>query len=88
MLTNFACFVPSILLLLSRRPNRLAILLMSADVLCIVVQIVALWVLPVGNSYFLRLIKKRKKRTENTAQQKIQILISNLFILICYFFFK
>ncbi|VBB27485.1 unnamed protein product, partial [Acanthocheilonema viteae] len=45
MLTNFACFVPTILLLLNRRPNRLAILLMAADFLCIIVQIVALWAL-------------------------------------------
>uniref|UniRef100_A0A1I8EVD1 chitin synthase n=1 Tax=Wuchereria bancrofti TaxID=6293 RepID=A0A1I8EVD1_WUCBA len=36
MLTNFACFVPSILLLLSRRPNRLAVLLMAIDALCII----------------------------------------------------
>uniref|UniRef100_A0A0R3RRN4 chitin synthase n=1 Tax=Elaeophora elaphi TaxID=1147741 RepID=A0A0R3RRN4_9BILA len=46
MLTNFACFVPSILLLLSRRSNRLVIFFVAADVLCIIVQIVALWVLP------------------------------------------
>ncbi|KAK6103545.1 Chitin synthase family protein [Brugia pahangi] len=46
MLTNFACFVPSILLLLSRRPNRLAILLMAIDTLCIIVQIIALWTIP------------------------------------------
>uniref|UniRef100_A0A1I7W2A5 Chitin synthase chs-1/2 N-terminal putative transporter domain-containing protein n=1 Tax=Loa loa TaxID=7209 RepID=A0A1I7W2A5_LOALO len=37
--------MPSILLLLSRRPNRLAILFMGADILCIIVQIVALWAL-------------------------------------------
>ncbi|EJW82107.1 hypothetical protein WUBG_06981 [Wuchereria bancrofti] len=46
MLTNFACFVPSILLLLSRRPNRLAVLLMAIDALCIIVQIIALWTIP------------------------------------------
>uniref|UniRef100_A0A8R1TKH3 chitin synthase n=1 Tax=Onchocerca volvulus TaxID=6282 RepID=A0A8R1TKH3_ONCVO len=46
MLTNFTCFVPSILLLLSRRPNRWAILLMAADILCIIVQIIVLWTLP------------------------------------------
>ncbi|CAG9533278.1 unnamed protein product [Cercopithifilaria johnstoni] len=52
MLTNFACFVPSILLLLSRRPNRLAILFMAADFFCIIVQIVALWALPDLNVSF------------------------------------
>uniref|UniRef100_A0A915Q6U5 chitin synthase n=1 Tax=Setaria digitata TaxID=48799 RepID=A0A915Q6U5_9BILA len=46
MLTNCSCFVPSILLLLSRRPNRLAILLIAVDILCIIVQIFAFWVLP------------------------------------------
>ncbi|KAM3718282.1 Chitin synthase [Dirofilaria immitis] len=43
MLTNFVCFVPSILLLLSRRSNRLAILFIAVDIVCIIVQIIALW---------------------------------------------
>ncbi|VDO40635.1 unnamed protein product, partial [Onchocerca flexuosa] len=52
MLTNFTCFVPSILLLLNRRSNRWAILLMVADILCIIVQIIVLWMLPNLNASF------------------------------------
>ncbi|VDK50331.1 unnamed protein product [Gongylonema pulchrum] len=46
MLTNFVCFVPSVLLLLSRRPNGLTIVFVVVDIVCITVQAVAFWALP------------------------------------------
>ncbi|VDN06264.1 unnamed protein product [Thelazia callipaeda] len=52
MLTNFVCFVPSLLLLLSRRPVRLTILLFAADIFCIIVQVIAFWTLPDVNPSF------------------------------------
>lgn len=48
MLTNALCFVPAVLTLLSRKPSKIALILVIVDIACIGAQSSGLWAWPVS----------------------------------------